>query len=122
MIRGKISAHLRNESKARSNVRALVSAHNQHGALCVTHYSCGVRTEQISGDIRSMGSNDDHMSGDLLRQFQNAVFGRAFLNMDMHSVGWQFKFLMISSSCDLASAFRSSIAGNSAEYAKPREA
>ncbi|CSG45393.1 Uncharacterised protein [Shigella sonnei] len=32
------------------------------------------------------------MSGDLLRQFQNAVFGRAFLNMDMHSVGWQFKF------------------------------
>ena len=78
--------------KARSNVRALVSAHNQHGALCVTHYSCGVGTEQISGDIRSMGSNDDHMSGDLLRQFQNAVFGRAFLNMDMHSVGWQFKF------------------------------
>lgn len=108
--------------KARSNVRALVSAHNQHGALCVTHDSCGVGTEQISGDIRSMGSNDDHMSGDLLRQFQNAVFGRAFLNMDMHSVGWQFKFLMISSSCDLASAFRSSIAGNSAEYAKPREA
>ena len=47
--------------KARSNVRALVSAHNQHGALCVTHYSCGVGTEQISGDIRSMGSNDDHM-------------------------------------------------------------
>ena len=93
MIRGEnVSIICEINQKARSNVRALsVSATTSTEHSCVTHYSCGVRTEQISGDIRSMGSNDDHMSGDLLRQFQNAVFGRAFLNMDMHSVGWQFK-------------------------------